>query len=648
MLEGISMPVCLQNVQVISDFETLYEVDKAGEGEEHRSGRKHSVGFCGKVAQQDFNLEVDETSKLIASLHEQHHDFFPGEEGHGKHGHHGGHNAKRDRAVTEGDEEEGATAEERLAERLEYFKMNKRFDEPLPPLTPAGVSSKHVLMQMTNALPKPEVPEIIEYNMSEEAVGAWQPKERKERSLQKKDHVNHHRVEVRANGDLQVKLFQNKWAEDILQKRIQADLCVANVGKKKKVCRKETMQVEEPDEQWLTICALTLFMQTAHIKLHAHKKALGTDQDNASDTLATLAANPSTERTFTLMAAMWRNKSRRKAKRAACDVLHDCALNWRRGILLTRLQAYIKNVRKLQTWWRETSKSLHEIRDHISKRWDVLERADLTHQHAVGITLAHIPHLSASAGPSKTKGRRLAHSATTYMMEDSHAVHLNPTDRKDKRMHHAASSVFFDDSQHYVESHLVSEAKRLQFIEHELRARRYFLLPQVMMYQEEHDKWKLAEEERRGSTDKRTLAAFFRMPPLRPSYLPTDHIGGADRHGTPCEICSKWCHGETGDQEIMRWRDRCKKSEFGRGWTVIPKVTNVLRRHRSTASSSSSAADGGDNATAAAAQQSLFGHVADQEEMRKWGADLGHLDRPGLDVQGDNDDLLPIVNAHGV
>merc|ERR1712107_195448 len=120
----------------------------------------------------------------------------------------------------------------------------------------------------------------------------------------------------------------------------------------------------------------------------------------------------------------------------------------------------------LQRWWRDVSKRLKDIRDRISKRWERLERAELTRE------------LNKAAPLPKRGGIAQAPQL--------------PLEEK-------------------IQLEKLSDAVRLRFIENEMRARRYLLLPQIQLWQQEVKEWRAACQE---WTDHRTAhRALGQEPP---------------------------------------------------------------------------------------------------------------------------------------
>lgn len=114
-----------------------------------------------------------------------------------------------------------------------------------------------------------------------------------------------------------------------------------------------------------------------------------------------------------------------------------------------------------------------------------------------------------------------------------------------------------------VQLHLIQDSVRLAFIEHELRARRLMLLPEIYLWEADVRRWK-AELEEWEETHKVLYSmghggakdeSVFRFPPKRPSVMPAEF--GEEK--------------PKGEQEILDMISRARANPKGGGWTPIPK-----------------------------------------------------------------------------
>lgn len=129
-------------------------------------------------------------------------------------------------------------------------------------------------------------------------------------------------------------------------------------------------------------------------------------------------------------------------------------------------------------------------------------------------------------------------------------------------------------------AHVISEPVRLRFIEHELRARRYFLLPHLKIWEQDSARWRsdmqLQIENIRvhqvlGLEAKQDESCIFSWPPVRPTHMPPAHFQ-SEAKGAPCHPN---CLGKRGDQEILKMWRRCHRCPNGEGWTEIPRCAPV-------------------------------------------------------------------------
>lgn len=186
------------------------------------------------------------------------------------------------------------------------------------------------------------------------------------------------------------------------------------------------------------------------------------------------------------------------------------------------LKDFGHRVRKLQRWWRKCQQRLHEQRQMVSKRWRVIERQELQKEY--------------------------------------------PT---------------FPER---IEDETIRESVRHEFIENELRARRYLVLPQIELWEADIIRWKKSMEEwaetraahrwmgSGGVLDQASMAkqytAVFSWPEARPSHLPPKHPNHQHRS------CPEDCPGRRGDEEIRHMVQRCREANrdgsIG-GWRTLSK-----------------------------------------------------------------------------
>lgn len=210
------------------------------------------------------------------------------------------------------------------------------------------------------------------------------------------------------------------------------------------------------------------------------------------------------------------------------------------------MRKFANNIRKLQQWWRMCSRKLREARDKVSERWKRLERAELARELN-----------KAAPIPAKASSKVVA-----------------PKLSLEER----------------IEMFKISDKVRLNFIEHELRTRRYRLLPAVSVWEEDSAKWRQEMEEWRLTRTSHLIvgsraylqSGFPRWPPPRPSYMP------------PC-----FRAGSTGDDQILDMYRRARKSPdgwlpVGRGGLKSKPGAQVVQEDAGEAGSHFPPADDGD------------------------------------------------------
>lgn len=187
----------------------------------------------------------------------------------------------------------------------------------------------------------------------------------------------------------------------------------------------------------------------------------------------------------------------------------------------------------LQTWWRKCSARLRRQLERVSHRWEQLE----WHQ------------LAREVASQESPARR--HAATGV----SHAWRINPVDRTEER----------------IAARTVSREVRLTFLQHELRSRRFLLLPQIEFWETECLRWYewCSKHDQHDQDPQDNLD----RPPCRPSHLPPDHPCSEASQNVPCKVN---CPGRRGDAEILDMWRRCRQN--ARSWKQPVAVQSPAKR----------------------------------------------------------------------
>jgi len=302
---------------------------------------------------------------------------------------------------------------------------------------------------------------------------------------------------------------------------------------------------------------------------------------------------------LTTLAICFRSAVRVRKQRRNVACIRDCMVHWQfAGRAFVAMRSFATRIRKLQRWWRSSSKRLREIREKISARWEEVEKVALAEE-----------------------------------------------DRKRQESYTKSGARFWGQP-----STIIPEAIRNRFIDHELRARRVALLPLLYIWEEDARRWrKDFEEWRETQAAHKALGhrqrTAFRWPPMRPSFVPPAH----PNHQAWGSQCSEDCPGRRGDAEILEMWRICRKEPKGReGSKKIPcansskkqgtpkdsdaaKGKSVQRGSKAALTRTQcwggSGAACGDSAKEGTST-SLLWEAATDEELRQWGVDARAL--PGL------------------
>jgi len=537
---------------------------------------------------------------------------------------------KQGRSSAMGSDEE---EDERRRERLEYYKMFRRVEPELSPLT-----ASLTIPPQSKAVGRDQA--IVHWNCSMEANHRWCPEERKLHRIQSKTRREARQVEVAAQREFLIAFNSSSWSQVLSRKRSQGELAVSlrRQGGAGTRARPSPHAVRALAEKWSTFYVVFVFASRMQQEVSLRKMGreermlyvaqyakggLQSDFAIKAAQISNLLKDPVLVRKLEMMTAMFQRIHAVRQRRHQAEIVvaclrrvaGQCATSFLRG----RVRFFVLRVIKLQQWWRVCSKQLKEMRDRISKRWERLERAELVRE----LNKAEpIPKNMGSAPVPKIVPK------PKLCLEDK------------------------------IRLETVDEAVRLRFIEHELRAKRYFLLPAIKIWQDDAEKWRRDMQEWRenrgvlrtlghDTADAAGATLTFGWPPCRPSYMPPAHLP-SEKQGGPC---GEGCLGRKGDAEILRMLRLAKAHPEGGGWKEIPIprarhpcVDGDSPSGSAAVAAAAAAAPGSrrslSSAAAAAQKQSpeeksetsrLFGE-ATADDLRRWNIDPGAM--PGFRPAG--------------
>lgn len=311
-------------------------------------------------------------------------------------------------------------------------------------------------------------------------------------------------------------------------------------------------------EQWLQNVAVASFtararaaLQAAKVKVHKKDHALLT----ASELLAAHSGDAADHNDPECMKATrkflvrikWmlaHEKLQKKAK-----VVVESLRSWQgRGRICVALRKSLWSIRHVQRWWRRTNQRLKRIREELGERWAALEYCELLKEHAV-----RRRQMVKQESVQPKRGRKM-------LKEKNPDGGLNAED--------------------YVKCFAIPAEVRNRFLTEELRARRFFLLPRLALWEEENLQWqkrifrlvdtRVAQKTISNDTSEDvSFESMFSWPSKKPSCLPGKHPS-CEAMGVPC---TETCLGRGGDQEILDMVRRCREHWNRRkegGWRAIP------------------------------------------------------------------------------
>jgi len=504
--------------------------------------------------EQHFVRTSDQLVSRIADIRRKH-DAYEGKPGIG------GDLAGGKRRNSEVDYEEQLTLERR-AERMEAYKFLRKLEPELPPLQPyrAPFPSKGAVDQG-----------IIMRHTSDEFLRSMKP-ELRETARQQRMEKMQERREVAASRRVSVlDEYQRSVCDDLARKSKQAERAVASRRQMKK--RSSNEDERYCAENWMTIAVACRFADTLSERLHMRKLARVPKMTRSSTLMLIFGPGsaPSEESlkmqaNFSVVVARFRLQRLLKMQRKKARLVHQCLSASRfAGRFFLCMGKVVRTVKHIQSWWRSCRIRLRKIRDRLSKRWARLEYSELARE---------------LGGDTWKPSNSLRKQQLSLMpLEDKIAMET------------------------------ISEDARLTFLEHEMRARRYFVLSAVHVWEDEVRRWRTLKSQvpmrRRHST------AEFNVPTERPSYVPPDH----PRHDRGFH-CSDTCCGRRGDQEILAMWRAAREHRGGGGWREIPKIGASAKKEGKA---------GDQDAAEQVARP--FGEPA-ADELARWGVDVALM--PGL------------------
>eukprot|EP00931_Biecheleriopsis_adriatica_P123364 TRINITY_DN983_c0_g1_i1.p1 TRINITY_DN983_c0_g1~~TRINITY_DN983_c0_g1_i1.p1 ORF type:complete len:752 (+),score=162.55 TRINITY_DN983_c0_g1_i1:208-2256(+) len=461
----------------------------------------------------------------------------------------GGKGAQNDVAAG-GDEDEDAVREkqERLAERLQAYKFARRFESELPPLARAPPG--------TLQPKKPPPQQIVARNTSVEAIGVWLPP-RRLAHIQSFAEEKTRRTEVyQTERDRMVEESSVAWMQDLERKWRQGRQAVES---RKKQAKLQGISQEFPVAKWISLMwavgwleqlrqDLALkklpsserleYIKSNEDKLLIKRSAVSNKQQGEAIKFEEVSASPTVARIVTCTVANVKLKKRIRQARASAQLACNALRAWQvAGRVIFSLKNVVHKARIIQRFWRQCSVQLRAVRESIAARWEKLERQELA------IELSKFAQ--ASSG-----GKFKASESSGLSLEER------------------------------INIELVTKNARQTFLEHELRARRYFVLPQIAQWKSECVKWqndfnayletKRAYETLGKEYDVKPEHSFS-WPPARPMHAPPNHPIGETARGA---ICSFGCPGRRGDEEILDMWRRCRADPTS--WKRLPRTGEKL------------------------------------------------------------------------
>jgi len=400
---------------------------------------------------------------------------------------------------------------EEMLERFEMLKYVRKIEPELPPLERPEKKSE-----------PPSEQGLVLFNSTSAAVQRWRPEARLEMIASKAtERTARHRLVVdqrneRRNAALTAK---RQSAEKAAQGKLAAKAARSGSEELPPGCLAELCGFKNA---WFAILAMVSFAQCAKAELQfckmgcrqrheyvtIHWNSLSTGFKAAGNTIRLVMDlkqkmdEPHFANRLALFSAMVTGRLRLKRMREAAKCVSNCLNTWNPGSLLMYCRKIALRIRLVQVNWRVWRRQIRERRKKVSTRWLHLERQIIVRE--------------IREEKNKSKAKEI------LSLEGQIAC---------KR---------------------VEDGARLQFLTHEMRARRWMLLPHISLWEDECRMWEAAVREHRQMQevteflggDAQEDAPLFLFPPAQPSHMPND-------------------------EDILDMIFRCRESSDN--WTPIPQ-----------------------------------------------------------------------------
>lgn len=474
-------------------------------------------------------------------------------------------------------------------EKVDAWKYTRRIEPELPPLERQPREFEPIICDQA----------VVKFNAQPDVIMRSSPEAHLEwLAYRGASREAHHLVvsELRAR----------RRADFLAKRRISAFKSLEPKGIEEE--EEETEQGIEEDEptaaHWLIALTLSSFvgvaMQEIRIRnMSVEERALYVQQNAESlrrsktasgyikqaMVISSALEDPETKGRMDMMQCMFIGLFKTRVKRRHARTVQTCLIKWSTlGTFALLLKRFAGRIRYMQNWWRKICvPRLAQARMKLNQRWLRIERAEIV---------------------KEIKARDL---------KEAKEARLSKTRISEDHPDHPGNRIVIP-MEDRIQLQLIEDKVRSQFIDNELRTRRYLLLPQTAMWEDEMRSW---DEEMSEAVD---TAGFlrgsglegaaqqqaFRWPPQRPTYMPTEF--GKDK--------------EKGEQEIVDMIERARAHPDGGGWTEIPK--KVAGESLSTTLGAKASRKNGDFA-AGCDEEHPFGH-ASQEDLQAF--QLGDKDLP--------------------
>lgn len=431
------------------------------------------------MAPEEFDQIVSDLATSASDIFKMQQDFSPGaakarQTVLGKDGRPSVSPSKRASLTSakKGDEDEDEE-DQAFRERMEKYRWVRKIEPDVPPLD---------RNKMKDFKPKDTPDHIVKRNQQKEVIELYRPESRKDQRHALQDMARNRFMDNRCRYFYQLMDAEESFSRDLERKRNQVSLekgqqvrwrasyegaglwlttmiaigvitALRDEHKFQQMSTDELMKLGREAEELVRRQSKKRDSGVAQMRKMVRRSTLLIRAMNMNN----IYNNAELMGNARLIATMFQAKVRLRVKRRHATTMWTSMAKWKRGgKVLLGLKRFHQRMRRIQKWWRQILRYWHANQDRILSQWKRIERAQLFAEMGRGGM--------GSADGDGTTGRRASRDVRP------------PANTFRKTRTGPDTSLSVDEK---VMLAMMDDKQRRNFLERELRARRYHLLPRI-------------------------------------------------------------------------------------------------------------------------------------------------------------------------